>query len=91
MVSAPWLYCSIGLTSHWLLFINCFTSLVRFTGFTPSMSQIMLPERHCTLKFSLGMNDTWPVSQVWPWYPWRLHTRETFDDVNSLKLTDDPE
>ena len=27
------LLCSIVLTSHWLLCINCFTSLVRFTGF----------------------------------------------------------
>ena len=90
-VSAPWLYCSFGLTSHWLLGITCFTSLVRFSGFTPSMSQILLPERHCTLKSSLGMNDTWPVSQVGPWYPWRLHTRETFADVSSIKLTDDPE
>ena len=36
------------------------------------------------------MNDTWPVSQFWPWYPWRLH-KETFDDVSSTKLTDDPE
>ena len=27
------LLCSVVLTSHWLLCINCFTSLVRFTGF----------------------------------------------------------
>ena len=36
------------------------------------------------------MNDTWPVSQFWPWYPWRPR-KETFADVSSTKLTDDPE
>ena len=53
-------------------------------------SLIVLPDTLYTLKSSRGLNDTWAVSQVWPWYPWRLH-KETFDDVSSTKLSDDPE